>query len=69
MAQKYAYLRIGGADCIELRNKMVELEIYDEQVKIGTLSIGKVGVKWLPKRKHRGRGGERVITWEDLGAT
>lgn len=66
MPQKYAYVRVGGADGVELRNKVVEMEIWDEKTKLGTLLIGKVGIKWLPKRKKRNKGSEKVIPWEEL---
>ncbi len=66
MAEHYAYLRVGGSDCIELKNKTIELEIWDKKFKIGTVIIGKVGIKWLPKRKQRNKGSERTIRWEEL---
>ena len=68
MAQKYAFVTVGGADGVELKNKVVELAIWDEKYRLGTLMIGKVGIKWLPKKKRRGKGSEKVITWEELGA-
>jgi hypothetical protein len=68
MAQKYAYVTVGGADGIELKNKVVELAIWDERFRLGTLMIGKVGIRWLPKKKHRGKGGEKTITWKEIDA-
>ena len=66
MPERYAYVRIGGGDGLELRNKMLELEIWDANVKVGTLIIGKIGIKWLPKRQHRNKGHEKVLTWDAL---
>jgi hypothetical protein len=68
MAQKYAYVTVGGSDGIELKNKVVELAIWDEEFRLGTLMIGKVGIKWLPKRKQRGKGSAKTITWKELDA-
>ena len=45
MVQKYAYVKVGGADGIELKNKVVEMEVWNEQIKLGTLiKIGRAHV-------------------------
>jgi hypothetical protein len=67
MPKRYAQVWIvGGKGGIELKTKAVELHISDDKGRVGTLMIGKVGIKWLRKGKRRNKGFEKTITWKTL---
>ena len=75
MAKKYAYLETGET-FLTLGN--VGLAIYitgqksggSAESAVGTLFVGKAGIRWLPKKKWPKQKGRRVvgapISWDEL---
>jgi hypothetical protein len=63
MPKRYAQVWIvGGKGGLELKNKAMELRISDEKGRVGTLMVGKAGIRWLPTGKPK----RKVVRWENL---
>jgi hypothetical protein len=70
MAQKYAYVTLGETAWVKLGSKGIGLFITTEdptkkgkESMVGTLRVGKAGIRWLPKGR-KGKGAK--IEWWEL---
>ena len=67
--RKWGYVSAGDS-AIQLGTRGVEIEITGDaknktaEAKVGTVYVGKAGIKWKPKGK-RSPGG--TVTWGELG--
>ena len=50
----------------DLKNKDVEIKVWDGSVHLGTLTLSQGGPDWRPSKKHRGKAGDIQMSWKDF---
>jgi len=49
---------------MEVGNNGIELDVYDHDIHLGDLRIGKATIEWCPGRTRKGNGAKK--RWEEL---
>jgi hypothetical protein len=51
---------------IDIKNKDLEISVWDGSGHLGTLTLSQGGPDWRPSKKRKGKAGEIQMSWKDF---